>query len=80
MATLPRPIATDTCPDLETLKLLLLGKLSAPELDKLGEHLLHCDQCATKAGTVSAEDVFTEALRSPDPIGEEDREVLAQAI
>jgi WD40 repeat protein/tRNA A-37 threonylcarbamoyl transferase component Bud32 len=80
MATSPRQITTDICPDPETLRLLLLGKLSAPELDKLGEHLLHCDQCATKAGTVSAEDVFTEALRSPDPIGEEDREVLAQAI
>ncbi|MDX1967547.1 MAG: protein kinase, partial [Planctomycetaceae bacterium] len=67
------------CPDRETLELLLLGKLPAPQRETLGEHLLHCAACAASADTLSLHDDWTNALRSP-PTPEEHPQILAQAI
>ncbi|QDU97640.1 anti-sigma factor [Lignipirellula cremea] len=56
------------CPDLNTLEVLLLGKLPAAEREKLGEHLLHCDACAAAAETINTTDSLVEALRTSRPL------------
>jgi|GEM_PF-552760 len=70
---------TATCPDRATLELLLLGKLPRPQFDTLSEHLRTCDVCAASADTLSLQDDWTNALRTP-PTPEEQPQLLAQAI
>lgn len=68
-----------SCPDDPTLQSLLLGKLPADQAQALGEHLLQCDQCATRAETLDTADELIEDIRSPDfePI---DSEILTKII
>ncbi|MCA9013070.1 MAG: zf-HC2 domain-containing protein [Planctomycetaceae bacterium] len=61
------------CPDLETLELLLLGKLPFEQREQLEAHLMNCQSCASTASTVAATDALTDALRTARPInGDED--------
>jgi len=68
-----------TCPDNETLKSLLLGKLTGSQLSQWEEHLLHCQSCAATAETLDGGDALTEAIVGGNfPSGDE--EVLHAAI
>jgi len=82
-ATYPKQAAQSmspvTCPDNETLKSLLLGKLTGSQLSQWEKHLLHCESCASKAETLDGRDALTEAIVSGNfPSGDE--EVLSAAI
>jgi serine/threonine protein kinase len=68
-----------TCPDNETLKSLLLGKLAGSQVSQWEEHLLRCESCASKAETIDGHDALTEAIAHGNfPSGDE--EVLSAAI
>lgn len=70
---------TEICPEPSTLKLLLLGRLTAVERQRLGEHLLHCENCASIAENIVANDDITDALRAKQSIGG-DEKIVAQVI
>ncbi len=55
-----------TCPDEKTLSLLLLGKLPELQAEKLEEHLLRCDDCASRSETIIASDELTNAIQAPE--------------
>ena len=70
------------CPDQETLKLLLLGRLQEPEHRRWESHLLACADCAASAETIHAADSLTEAIaRRCRPRGDEElvQEVIRRA-
>ena len=70
---------TATCPDRESLRRLLLGKLRVPQAEQLEEHLLHCDDCSDAAGMISASDELIAAVQAPKVVyGEES--IVAQVI
>ena len=71
---------TDACPDRNTLELLLLGKLPAPDRDTLGEHLLHCERCAATAETLTAADELTAALQTKLALPDDDEHVTAAIL
>jgi len=57
------------CPPLETLRYLLLDRLDAKEVERIDDHLLHCESCRN---------VFAELERTEvDPIDVEIKEALA---
>lgn len=68
-----------TCPDNETLRSLLLGKLIGSQLAELEAHLLRCESCALTAEMLDGGDPLIEAIAlSETPSGDED--VLGPAI
>src|SRR5262245_45240118 len=52
------------CPDVESLRRLMLGQAVADEAQLLGEHLLHCAQCAETVHSIDATDVLVQAARA----------------
>ena len=55
------------CPDAPTLKKIALGDLSLADADGLLEHLANCSDCATRLGSIAAEDALVDAVRSREP-------------
>ena len=57
-----------SCPDPQTLQLLLRGRLPAAQREAWERHLLTCDQCAAAAETLKGLDGLTAAIdRGRDP-------------
>jgi serine/threonine protein kinase len=52
------------CPDVESLRRLMLGRAAADEARSLGEHLLHCAQCAETVHSIDATDLLVQAARA----------------
>jgi serine/threonine-protein kinase len=51
------------CPDPRDLERLALGQLPEPEVETLGQHILHCSRCADRLQTFQAADPLVALLR-----------------
>lgn len=60
------------CPDAETLKNLLLGRLSLAELEDWETHMLTCEKCEIMASSVHSSDEFTQAIQTPSRVAVSD--------
>jgi tetratricopeptide (TPR) repeat protein/tRNA A-37 threonylcarbamoyl transferase component Bud32 len=70
-------MSASPCPDVLELQQFLLGQLPAAEIDRLAQHLLHCDRCVGLAGTLEARDRLVDDLHAQKADGEEtDHEAL----
>jgi formylglycine-generating enzyme required for sulfatase activity/serine/threonine protein kinase len=65
------------CPDEATLERLLLGDLPDELMDSWGRHLLECQLCAARAGTLSAADDLTVSLRDAVTVSAASDDALA---
>ncbi len=71
---------TELCPDPQSLKNFLLGRVVGSNRDVLQEHLLHCDRCVAIAHSLPQTDELTELTRGANPIQNEDSDVIAALI
>lgn len=69
-----------TCPAPETLSDFLLGRLPGAELQRIGEHLAHCNECLSRASTSMDDRLVADlrrSLRQPPTREEHDSEHAA---
>jgi anti-sigma factor RsiW len=69
-----------TCPAPETLSDFLLGRLPGAELQRVGEHLAHCNECLSRASTSMDDRLVADlrrSLRAPPTREEHDSEHCA---
>src|SRR5262245_9125179 len=59
------------CPDVESLRRLMLGQAAADEAESLGEHLLHCARCADTVHSLDATDLLVQAARAGKKVWED---------
>jgi eukaryotic-like serine/threonine-protein kinase len=68
------------CPDAYELRQFLLGQLPPAEIDRLAQHLLHCERCVAVAGTLEARDRLVDDLHAQQTNGEETDEQALQTL
>lgn len=76
----PEPTFADSCPEPETLRQLLLGRLSGPEADEIVKHVDVCDHCADLIAHFDSTDGLLTILSGNSDVARQTSETIAADV